>query len=256
MNVIRPRDDADARRTDDPPRSFREHLVDLRRCLLRSFAAWLTASLLVAPVAPLILDLLMRPLRLAGFEPAELVRAQRLDAGFSVMFQIMIWGGIVISLPGLLYFVAQFVFPGLTRGERRAVRGALLAAGLLFAGGVAIGFESTLPLAVRALFEVNDWMGITIWPLALDDYISLIAKTLLAFGLAFQMPLALLALGWSGVLTAAALRARRRHAIVAIFVIAMILTPPDPVSQIVMAVPMCVMYEICILLIAARGRPA
>jgi sec-independent protein translocase protein TatC len=97
-------------------------------------------------------------------------------------------------------------------------------------------------------------MGFKLGPLVLEGYVDIVLKMILAFGLAFQMPLLLLLLGWIGVLSAAALRAKRPYAIVAIFVIAAILTPPDAISQIAMAVPMCLLYELCIVLIWLRER--
>lgn len=235
----------------DEPRSFLDHLADLRRCALRCLAVWLAATLLVAPAAPWLLRALLHPLLLTGRDPEALIRGQRLGAGFSLLFQMMMWGGLALSLPLLLYFVAQFVFPGLRTGEKRMVRMILLASGLLFIGGVLLSYRA-LPVVIEAFFSVNTWMGITIWPLHLDDYVKLIARTLLGFGLAFQLPLILLTLGWWGLLPAALLRSKRRHAIVGIFVLAMILTPPDAVSMVAMALPMCALYEICILLIAAR----
>ncbi len=238
--------------SQDEPRTFIEHLADLRRCLLRCCFSWLTATLLVAPTAPWILRALLHPLLLSGRDPEALIRGQRLGSGFSLLFQMMMWGGLALSLPLLLYFAAQFVFPGLKAGERRLARVLLLSSGLLFLGGVLLSYRM-LPVVIDAFFAVNAWMGIEIWPLHIDNYTSLIAKTLLGFGLAFQLPLLLLTLGWCGLLPAALLRAKRRHAIVAIFAAAMILTPPDAVSMVVMALPMCVLYEICILLIAARS---
>jgi membrane-bound lytic murein transglycosylase D len=208
------------------------------------------------PFAPHILDALLHPLARAGHDPDALIRGQQLGIGFSILFKIMLWGGLMLSLPLLLFFLAQFIFPGLTRRERGLIRNALFASGVLFLAGVLLAYRTTLALAIEALFRVNDWMGIEIWPLQLEAYIGMIVKTLLAFGVAFQLPIALLALGWLGIVSAQALRARRRHAIVAIFVIAMILTPPDPISQIVMALPMCLMYEICILLIALHRKTA
>lgn len=240
--------------SEDPPRPFLEHLVDLRRCVIRCAVAWLTATLLVAPLAPRVLRLLLVPLQQAGADPDLLVRGMRMATGFAVLFRIMLWGGLVLSLPLLLIFAAQFIFPGLHRHERRLVTGMLLAAGGLFLGGVAMGYNPTLPAALRALLAVNQWMGVDLGPVQLEDYVGIVLQTLLAFGLAFELPLLLLALGWMGVLPAHVLRERRRYAIVAIFVIAMVLTPPDPVSQIAMALPMCVLYELCIWLIALKDR--
>ncbi len=239
---------------DDPPRPFLEHLVDLRRCVIRCAVAWVVATALMAPLAPGMLRLLLAPLRQAGADPDTLIRGMRLATGFTVLFRIMLWGGLVLSLPLLLVFAAQFIFPGLLRHERRLVTGMLLAAGVLFLGGVAMGYNPTLPAALRALLSVNQWMGVELGPVQLEDYVGIVLQTLLAFGLAFELPLLLLALGWMGVLPARVLRERRRYAIVAIFVIAMVLTPPDPVSQIAMALPMCVLYEVCIWLIALKGR--
>ncbi len=236
----------------DSPRGLLEHLADLRRCLIGCLGSWLSATLIIAPFAPYLLELLLAPLVLAGRDPEALVRGQRLGIGFSVLFRLMLWGGIVLSLPLLMYFVAQFIFPGLLPRERRAVRLALAASGTLFLAGVFLAYKTTLALAIEALFAVSDWMGIEIWPLLLDDYIGMVIKTLLAFGLAFQLPLVLLALGWCGIVSATQLRAARRHAIVAIFIMAMLLTPPEPISQIAMALPMWLLYELCIFLISMR----
>lgn len=241
----------------DEPLSFLEHLTDLRRCLIRCCASWFVATLVPIPFVPWIVRKLIEPLAAAGRDPGELA-TQRLDGGFAILVQIMVWGGLLLSLPLLLFFIAQFVFPGLTARERRAVRYSLLAAGILFMGGGAFCYEWIMPKAVAALYAVNDWMNVRVWPLNFEDFVGTVSKTVLAFGLAFELPLVLLALGAMGILPAAALRSRRRHAIVAIFIIAMVLTPPDVISQVAMALPMCLLYEVCILLIAmverARGR--
>ena len=125
---------------------------------------------------------------------------------------------------------------------------------MLFLAGVVLAYETTLALAISALFKVNDWMGIAIWPLQIDAYVGLVVRTLLAFGLAFQYPLALVALGFLGIVSARQLRAKRRHAIVVNFILAAVLTPPDPVSQIIMAIPLCLLYELCILILALDRR--
>lgn len=239
----------------DPPRPFVEHFIDLRDCVIRCAAAWVICMLLVAPFAPQIIAVLQWPLAASGLE-AEGVTVQGLEVGvgFSLFMTTMLWGGTILSLPALLYFIFGFVFPGLRRHERNLIRFTLGSGVVLFLGGVWLCFSFTLRLALDALMALNDWMHVPVTILQAEAYIGFVLKLLLAFGLAFQFPLVLLALGWLGIISAAGLRARRGAAIVAIFAVAMFLTPPDPLSQIVMALPMCILYELTILLVRLREK--
>lgn len=239
---------------EDRPRPLIEHLEDLRTCVIGVAASWILAVILVTPFCPVILARLSAPLAAAGVVPGDLLRGMRLESGFSIMLDIMIWGGTALSLPFGLFFVARFVFPGLTRIERRAVLTCLAAAGALFMSGVWFCYAWILPKAIQGFLALNDWLGFKMGPIVLEGYVSIVLKMILAFGLAFQMPLILLLLGWMGILSADRLRSWRPYAIVAIFIIAAILTPPDAVSQIAMALPMCLLYEVCILLIWLRER--
>lgn len=254
MNTPSARGRSHAGTMEDHPRPLIEHLQDLRQCVMGVAAAWVLAVMAVLPLCPAILAGLSAPLAAAGVVPGDLLRGMRLESGFAIMLDIMVWGGSALSLPVALFFIARFVFPGLTRSERQAVAGCLVISGALFAAGVWLCYAWILPKAIQGFMGVNDWMGFKLGPLVLEGYVDIVLKMILAFGLAFQMPLLLLLLGWIGVLSAAALRAKRPYAIVAIFVIAAILTPPDAISQIAMAVPMCLLYELCIVLIWLRER--
>jgi len=128
----------------------------------------------------------------------------------------------------------------------------LVTAGVFFVAGVAICYRFVVPLGLEALIAVDRWLDVSFGPLRLEDYARIVFQMVLAFGLSFELPLLLVILGWMGVVSAAFLREKRRHAIVINFVIAMLLTPPDAVSMMMMGVPLCVVYEICILLIRAR----
>ena len=216
-----------------------------------------SAMLVVAPFAPKVIAILQWPLKGAGLE-AQGVSVQGLEVGtgFSLFMTTMLWGGTIVALPALLYFIARFVFPGLRRHERNLILFTLGAGVFLFLGGVWLCFSFTLRLALQALLALNAWMHVPVTILQADAYIAFVLKVLLAFGLAFQFPLVLLALGWLGIIRAETLRARRGVAIILIFVVAMFLTPPDPLSQIVMAVPMCVLYELTIWLVRLRERLA
>lgn len=240
----------------DPPRPFIEHFIDLRDCIVRCALSWVAAMLVIAPFAPKVIALLQLPLRSAGLEGKVSVQGLEVGTGFSVFMTTMLWGGTILALPALFYFIARFVFPGLKRHERNLILFTLGAGVFLFLGGVWLCFSFTLRLALEALMALNAWMNVPTEILRADAYIGFVLKILLAFGLAFQFPLVLLALGWLGIISAASLRAHRGMAIILIFVIAMFLTPPDPLSQIVMAVPMCILYELTIWLVRLRERLA
>jgi sec-independent protein translocase protein TatC len=216
---------------------------------------WVVAMVVVAPFSPWIIALLQAPVVASGLtEQGVTVEGLEIGVGFSLFMTTMLWGGTIVSLPALLYFIFQFVFPGLRRHERNIVLSALIAGVVLFTGGVWLCFSFTLQLALEALMAINTWMNVPVTILQAEAYIGFVLKILLAFGLAFQFPLILLVLGWLGLLTADALKARRGIAIVLIFTVAMFLTPPDPLSQIMMAVPMCLLYEATILLVRLREK--
>jgi sec-independent protein translocase protein TatC len=182
------------------------------------------------------------------------VEGLEIGVGFSLFMTTMLWGGTIVSLPALLYFIFRFVFPGLRRHERNIVLATLTSGVVLFVAGVWLCFSFTLRLALEALMAINQWMNVPVTILQAEAYIGFVLKILLAFGLAFQFPLVLLVLGWLGIISAKTLSSRRGIAIVLIFTMAMFLTPPDPLSQIIMAVPMCLLYEITIILVRLREK--
>lgn len=233
---------------NDPPRPFIEHLVDLRDCLLHCAMAWVICEIAIIPFAPKITEWLIAP---AGGSK-DMVQGLGWMAGFGILIKIMLWGGTALSLPALLFFIMRFVFPGLKRSERSMIIFVLSASTILFGVGVWMAYAATLKIAIEVLQKVNAWMGLKVDIVRLDEHVEIVIKTIVAFGLAFQLPLLILVLGWMGVLPSTWLREQRRVAIVVIFVLAMVLTPPDPLSQILMAAPMCVIYEICIIVIRMR----
>lgn len=244
---------------NDPPRPFMEHLYDLRDCLIRCVSAWLICVIAIIPAAPYVLSWMQAPIKsLLSQEKYQALAShmslQTMEAtgGFEVLFKIMLWGGTVLALPFLVFFISKFVFPGLKRSERTIILFCLFTSTFLFLGGVWMAYAATLSIAIDVLLKVNHWMGMDLAFFNTMPYITLVMKTLIAFGLAFQLPLLLLALGWFGIIKSKMLSQKRRLAIVIIFILAMVLTPPDPVSQIVMALPMMLLYEICIWLIRLR----
>ncbi len=243
----------DAEPLEDAPKPFLDHLEDLRRTLLRMAAAFALAFALALPLAPRVFALLRRPLERAvgGAEPY--LRSLEVAGAFALAMRVSFWTALILAAPWMIYFATRFVYPGLTRRERRVVTRALFAAAALFALGVALGYAITLPLALRVMLGIHAWMGVRAeW--IIGSYIVFALQLLLAFGLVFELPVLLVVLGRLGVITAALLRRYRRHAIVVLLIVAAVLTPPDVVTQIVMAAPLIVLYEICIWLIAAMER--
>ena len=233
---------------NDPPRPFIEHLIELRTCVVRCMVAWIVCLVITGAFAPFIKQWLMAPAE----QSADMVQGLSWTIGIDILIKISLWGGTALSLPALLFFTMNFVFPGLKRSERSAIVFCLGGSTVLFLGGVWMAYAKTLQVAFRVFAAINRWMGIPVEVIRIEDHIAIVLKTIIAFGLAFQVPLVILMLGWIGLVSAESLRKKRRIAIVITFALAMVLTPPDPVSQIVMAIPMCILYEICIWVISLR----
>lgn len=169
-----------------------------------------------------------------------------LTSGVSTIISIAGWGGTALAFPFIIYAILRFVFPALTKREKFALLSILLVGTGFFLGGVAIAYAKTLPMIVSAFQAINRWVGFDMEVLRIENYISIVLKTIIAFGLVFQLPLIIFVLGWFGVVSSRALREKRRFAIVLSFFISMFLTPPDPMSQLFMAIPLCLLYELSI----------
>lgn len=227
---------------NDPPRPFLEHLLDLRDCIIKCAISWILCSLAVVPFIPKIMEFLLKP---AG-PSASKVQGLGWMVGVEMIMRIVFWAGTTLSLPFITYFILRFVFPGLKRSEKTLILFCLVSSTFLFLGGVWLAYATTLSIAIEILEKITAWVGLKTDIVRIDDHVSFTLKLLIGFGLSFQLPLLLLALGWFGIIPSKAMREKRKIAIVIIFIIAMILTPPDPTSQIIMAVPMCILYEMCI----------
>ena len=243
---------------DDPVpemKSFLEHLEDLRNTLLRSLLALGIGISVVIPFIPAILDLLKAPLVGMVPDPDRFLRSLEVAGAFTVAMRIAFWSGLLLSMPFILIFVGGFVFPALTRKEQRVIRKACALAVILFAFGVLLGYYFTLPFALRAMFVLNEWLGIAAeW--TLSSYVAFTTQLLIAFGLSFELPVVLLVLGRLGIITAAQLRSGRRVAIIVILIIGAILTPPDVVSQLIMSIPLLILYEVCVWMVWGWERKA
>ncbi len=239
----------------DEPKPFLEHLEDFRRTILAAAALLALGMAAALPLAPRILRMLRAPLSGLTDRPEEFLRSLEIAGGFSIAVRLAFWVGLLLAAPGIVLCIARFIFPALRAAERRAAAGAFALAIILFAGGALMGYLLVMPTALRLMLGLHEWLGIRAeW--TITSYVAFTMQLLLGFGLAFELPVLLLALGRIGVVTSGMLAKYRRHAIVAIFILAMVLTPPDVASQVLMAIPMLLLYELCIWIIRAweRGR--
>ncbi len=249
MTTNKPRDEI----IEDAPKPFLDHLEDLRKTLLHMAFSFAAAFVAAIPLAPRVFVLIRRPLDRVLGNPEPFLRSLEVGGAFSLAMRISFWTALIASSPLLIFFAARFIFPGLTRRERRLVSRALVAAGGLFVLGVTMGYALTLPLALRIMLSLHTWMGVRPeWIVA--SYVVFALQLLLAFGLVFELPVILVILGRLGVVRAAHLRQYRRHAIVLMFIVAAVLTPPDVMTQLVMALPLVALYEVCIWIIASGER--
>ena len=227
---------------NDPPRPLLEHLLALRDMLVFAAVSWACGGVVAGVFAPQILELLKAP----AAEFKDLLQVVGMTAPFDVWMSIAAWGGTVLSFPLVSFAVLRFVFPALTNREKLVILCGISFGTALFLTGAVLAYGKTLPLVVVAFRQIGRWMGIEQQIITIDTYIPIVLKLIVAFGLVFQMPLIIFVLGCFGMVTSQALREKRRIAIVVIFVLSMFLTPPDPMSQVVMAVPLCLLYEISI----------
>ena len=232
----------DPDKRDDPPRPLMEHLLALRDMLVFAAIAWAVCVIVCGCFSPQILAWLKSP----AAQDENLLQGLDLTSGFSTIMSISLWGGTALSFPFVVYAILRFVFPALTNREKFVLLSILISGFALFLVGVGLCYSKTLPMAVVAFQQINRWVGLPVTTIRIEGYISIVLKMVIAFGRVFQMPLVIFVLGWFGIVTSEGLRAKRRIVIVMAFVVSMFLTPPDPMSQIIMAIPLCVLYELSI----------
>lgn len=234
-----------------PAETLYAHLIDFRRRLMGSLLAILVGFLISYVFAADIYAFLVRPLAEATEgEPRRLIYTGLTEA-FVTYIKLSLWAGCFLAFPVIAAQVWMFIAPGLYKHERRTFLPFLIATPILFLMGAAMAYYFVFPLAWKFFlsFEVPAVAGSL--PIQLEarvsEYLSLSMTIIFAFGLAFELPVVLVLLTRVGLLSSAKLSQFRRYAIVLIFVAAAILTPPDVISQISLALPMMVLYEASIL---------
>ena len=165
---------------------------------------------------------------------------------FVVATKVAFYGGLVISAPFIFYFVAQFVFPALKLREKKYIYRGLFFGGGLFLTGICFCYFVLMPVALAASVQYAEWLGFAATQWRAEDYIAFVCKFMLGMGLGFELPVVVLTLVKIGVLSYRTLAAGRRYVIVISFILGAVLTTPEVVTQVLMALPLYFLYEISV----------
>ncbi len=242
--------------SSDAALPFLDHLRELRKRLLIFFSAWACGSALSYWISEEIFGLLLLPFEKATHLTPHTMIYLGLTEAFTTYLKIALWGGILLSFPVFVYQFWKFTSPGLKPKEKRVLKPFFIISPFLFSLGALFAYFIVIPLAwIFFLSFENSSLPI---PLVLEprmsDYFSLTFSFLVSFGLSFQFPLILIALAHLGIISSRGLALNRKYAIILIFIVAALLTPPDVLSQILLAIPLMILFEGTIWIIRRNER--
>ncbi len=232
--------------------SFLDHLEELRWTILRSLIALVVGMIICFIFAQTILDLLIYPA--SRMEPPLVFQFLKVQGMLIVYIEIGFFGGLILALPYIFYEIWKFISPGLLPKERRYFIPLIFFTTLLFLLGLSFAYWVILP------FAINFFVGLApegiVANIAIDFYIGFAIRLMFLFGVVFELPVVSYFFAKIGFLTRDFMRSYRRHAIVAIFVVAALLTPPDPVTQIFLGIPLVLLYELSIYIVGLVEKSA
>ncbi len=243
---------------DDTPRPLTEHLTELRQRLFWALGTWLVCAIVAGYWARDVFEILMLPAIAAVRSKGHTLLAIAPPELFFTYVKSAVLAGFVTSLPVSLYQGWSFVSPGLYAKERRFALPFVVSTFLLFLMGCSFGYFFAFPTVFNWFLSLEADYVTTSW--TTQAVFSFVARLYLVFGLAFELPIVIVFLALAGIVTPERLARTRRYAILGSFVAAAILTPADPASQIMLAVPLIVLYEtglwIARLLVRSRDKVA
>src|SRR3954447_7083527 len=224
---------------------FLEHLEDLRWTIVKMAITLMAAMILCFALRGTLVRIMQAPLHEID-QNLGVLKALGITDSIVISFHLAFYAGIVLSFPLLLYFVAEFVLPALTVVERRFLFPAIGVSFALFLLGVMVCYFWLLPKTILFFFRDTESLGwAPTW--TVQQYYSFVTRFTIGFGLAFELPVVVLALVRFGLITCRFMARTRPYAVVLIFILATIITPtPDILTLIAMALPMCLLYESCI----------
>jgi sec-independent protein translocase protein TatC len=221
---------------------FLDHLEEMRWRLLKSIISVFVMMVICFFFSDYILEALLFPGK--NIDPPVPLQVLKVQTVFIIKLEIALFAGIILSLPVILYQAWQFLAPGLLKNERKILPLIILATILCFLVGGAFAYFIIIPYALQfflSLAPVDIENNI-----ALDFYIGFLLRLIIVFGVVFELPMLSLILSKFGILTPTFMRKYRKYAIVGAFILGAILTPPDPTTQLLLAIPIILLYELSI----------
>ena len=232
---------------EDSNAPLMEHLTELRQRLMWAFGCILVAFLILYTVSDTIFQILVWPYEWAKGEPINMIATAPHEQFFTYI-KVALFGAIFCAFPIIATQIYMFVAPGLYKNEKKAFLPYLIATPILFLVGAMLVYFIVMPMAMQFFLslEVTGDGNQIVLQTKVSEYLSFIMLLIMAFGFCFQLPVILTLLANAGFIDANWLRQKRKFAIVGVFLVAAFLTPPDPVTQIALAIPTLLLYEFSI----------
>lgn len=231
--------------SDDSEMGFLEHLEELRWRIIKVLIGVIIAGIIIAVfIERIINDVLLKPASMTD-PPMFLINLKPIGQ-FTLYMEVIIYSAIILSMPNLVYQFWRFIEPALKPGERRYVWWVVFFTSICFLLGVAFAYFIMVPTSLG--FFASFGTTLIENQIAIDEYLRFVVSIALASGIIFELPMLSFFLSKIGILKPEYMRKYRKHAIVGIIIIGAILTPPDVISQLILAVPLVILYEISILI--------
>ena len=231
--------------SSQPQSTLFDHLIELRNRLLRAILGVLVIFCSLVYFAQDIYQYLAQPLLATMPEGSQMI-ATDVASPFFAPFKLTIVLSFFLAMPYILFQIWSFIAPGLYRNEKKLIAPLMFGSTFLFFGGIAFAYFIVFPIAF-AFFTSVAPEGVTI-ATDISSYLDFVLKLFFAFGATFEIPIVIILLCWTGVTDPASLRAKRPYVIVGAFIISMLLTPPDIISQTLLAVPMLLLFELGVMI--------